>query len=62
MGGRVYLSQTARNYASAFGWTDAVFDSESDPAYNVAPGTYRPVMHIQDGERRVRAPACSALC
>jgi len=53
MCGRFDQSQTARDYANAFGWTDAVFDSESVPAYNVAPGTYRPVMHIQDGERRV---------
>lgn len=53
MCGRFDQSQTARNYANAFGWTDAVFDSESEPAYNVAPGTYRPVMHVQDGERRV---------
>ena len=53
MCGRFDQSETARDYAKAFGWTDAVFDSEAGPAYNVAPGTYRPVMHIQDGERRV---------
>lgn len=53
MCGRFDQSQTARYYANAFGWTDAVYDSESVPAYNVAPGTYRPVMHIQEGERRV---------
>lgn len=53
MCGRFDQSQTARFYANAFGWADAVFDSESAPAYNVAPGTYRPVLHIQDGERRV---------
>jgi putative SOS response-associated peptidase YedK len=35
------------------GWLDAVYDSDSNPAYNVPPGTYRPVMHLQDGERRV---------
>lgn len=53
MCGRFDQSQTARNYASAIGWLDAVYDSESTPAYNVPPGTYRPVLHIQDGQRRV---------
>ena len=53
MCGRFDQSQTARFYANVFGWTDAVFDSESTPAYNVPPGTYRPVMHVQDGARRI---------
>ena len=53
MCGRFDQSQTARFYANVFGWADAVYDSESTPAYNVPPGTYRPVMHIQDGERRI---------
>src|SRR5438067_12177367 len=53
MCGRFDQSQTARHYASVFGWTDAVFDSESGPTTNAAPGTYRPVKHIQDGEHRV---------
>lgn len=53
MCGRFDQSQTARYYASVFGWGDAVYDSEAEPLFNVAPGTYRPVMHIQDGERRV---------
>lgn len=53
MCGRFDQSQTARYYASVFGWADAMFDSESAPAYNVPPGTYRPLLHIQDGERRV---------
>lgn len=53
MCGRFDQSQTARHYASVFGWTDAVFDSESGPTTNAAPGTYRPVMHIQDGEHRI---------
>jgi putative SOS response-associated peptidase YedK len=53
MCGRFDQSQTARHYASVFGWLDAVFDSESGPTTNAAPGTYRPVMHIQDGEHRV---------
>jgi putative SOS response-associated peptidase YedK len=53
MCGRFDQSETARYYASVFGWADAVYDSEAAPSYNVPPGTYRPVMHIQDGERRV---------
>jgi putative SOS response-associated peptidase YedK len=53
MCGRFDQSQTARHYASAFGWADAVFDSESAPTTNAAPGTYRPVLHMQDGEHRV---------
>jgi putative SOS response-associated peptidase YedK len=53
MCGRFDQSQTARYYASVFGWADAVYDSQAVPAHNASPGTYRPVMHIQDGERRV---------
>ena len=53
MCGRFDQSQTARHYANLFGWTDAVFDSEPEPTTNAAPGTYRPVMHIQEGEHRV---------
>ncbi|GAB3470737.1 SOS response-associated peptidase [Massilia terrae] len=53
MCGRFDQSQTARFYASVFGWADAVYDSEATPAYNVSPGTYRPLMHIQDGQARV---------
>ncbi len=53
MCGRFDQNDTARVLASSFGWTDAVFDSESEPHLNVSPGTYRPVLHIQDGVRRV---------
>jgi len=53
MCGRFDQSQTARHYANLIGWTDAVYDSESAPTPNAAPGTYRPLMHVQDGERRV---------
>ena len=53
MCGRFDQSQTARYYANVFGWADAVYDSAADPLYNVSPGTYRPVMHLQQGERRV---------
>jgi putative SOS response-associated peptidase YedK len=53
MCGRFDQSQTARYYASIMGWADAIYDSQATPAWNVSPGTYRPVMHIQDGERRI---------
>jgi len=53
MCGRFDQSQTARHYANLLGWTDAVFDSESAPTPNASPGTYRPVFHMQDDERRV---------
>jgi putative SOS response-associated peptidase YedK len=53
MCGRFDQSQTARHYANLLGWTDAVYDSESAPTTNAAPGTYRPVMHVQDGEHRI---------
>jgi putative SOS response-associated peptidase YedK len=53
MCGRFDQSQTARYYASVFGWLDAVYDSEAPPAYNVSPGTYRPLMHIEHGQPRV---------
>jgi putative SOS response-associated peptidase YedK len=53
MCGRFDQSQTARYYASVFGWADAVYDSQAEPGYNVSPGTYRPLMHIQDNARRV---------
>ena len=53
MCGRFDQNDTARVQASAFGWTDAVFDSEAEPHLNVSPGTYRPVMHIENGVRRV---------
>ena len=53
MCGRFDQSQTARHYAQAFGWLDAVYDSAAAPTTNAAPGTYRPVLHMQDGEHRV---------
>lgn len=53
MCGRIDQNQTARFYASTFGWLDAVYESQSEPHYNVSPGTFRPVMHIEKGERRV---------
>jgi putative SOS response-associated peptidase YedK len=53
MCGRFDQSETARHYAMLMGWLDAVYDSESAPTTNAAPGSYHPVMHVQDGERRV---------
>jgi putative SOS response-associated peptidase YedK len=53
MCGRFDQSQTARYYASVFGWADAIYDSQAEPGYNVSPGTYRPVLHIENGEQRV---------
>ncbi|PLY40856.1 hypothetical protein CSZ94_18795 [Janthinobacterium sp. ROICE36] len=53
MYGRFDQHDTARALASSFGWTDAVFDSEAEPHRNVSPGTYRPVLHIEDGMHRV---------
>lgn len=53
MCGRFDQNDTTRVLASSFGWADAVFDSEAEPHLNVPPGTYRPVMHIEDGVRRV---------
>jgi putative SOS response-associated peptidase YedK len=53
MCGRFDQNDTARNYVNAFGWADAAFDSEAVPSYNASPGTYRPVMHIEDGQPRL---------
>jgi putative SOS response-associated peptidase YedK len=53
MCGRFDQSQTARFYANVFGWLDAVIDSEASPAANVPPGTYRPLLHLVDGQARV---------
>jgi putative SOS response-associated peptidase YedK len=53
MCGRFDQSETARYYASVFGWADALYDTEAEPGRNVAPGSYRPVLHIGDGAHRV---------
>lgn len=54
MCGRFDQNQTAANHVTAFGWVDALFDSAAEPSYNVTPGSYRPVLHIDaDGRRRV---------
>src|SRR5450830_586022 len=53
MCGRFNQNNTARELASAMDWSDAVFDSEAEPHLNAAPGTYRPVMHVEHGVRRI---------
>jgi len=53
MCGRLNQNTTARELASAMDWSDAAFDSEAEPHLNVAPGTYRPVMHVDNGVRRI---------
>ena len=53
MCGRFDQSQTARYYAHVIGWADALVDSEAEPAFNVSPGTFRPLFHLQDGQPRV---------
>jgi putative SOS response-associated peptidase YedK len=49
MCGRFDQNDNARRYVSAFGWANAAYDSEAAPTFNAAPGTYRPVFHLQDG-------------
>lgn len=53
MCGRLDQNEPARSQAMMFGWADAVFDSAAEPRSNAAPGTYRPVLHIADGIKRV---------
>lgn len=53
MCGRLDQNDTAQAQALAFGWADALFDSQAEPRSNAAPGTYRPVLHIENGVRRV---------
>jgi putative SOS response-associated peptidase YedK len=53
MCGRFDQNDIARRYVAAFGWADAVYDSEARPTFNAAPGTYRPVLHLVDGKLHV---------
>ncbi len=53
MCGRFDQNDIARRYIAAFGWADAAYNSQAQPTYNAAPGTYRPVIHMQDGEPAV---------
>ncbi|WP_317202369.1 SOS response-associated peptidase [Janthinobacterium sp.] len=53
MCGRLDQNQNAANLARAMGWLDATDASEAEPGHNVPPGTYRPVLHIAAGQRRI---------
>lgn len=35
------------------GWQDAADNSHAAPRYNVPPGTYRPVLHVEDGNQQI---------
>lgn len=50
MCGRFDQNDIARRFVAAFGWADAAIRSEAMPTVNAAPGTYRPVMHMEDGQ------------
>lgn len=53
MCGRLDQNQNAANLARAMDWLDAIDTSQAEPGHNVPPGTYRPVLHIADGQRRI---------
>ncbi|WP_377704524.1 SOS response-associated peptidase [Pseudoduganella sp. UC29_71] len=53
MCGRFDQNDTMQRYLSAFGWADAVYRGEAGATPNAAPGTYRPVLHMQDGVPQV---------
>lgn len=52
MCGRLDQNHTAAEYVAAMRWLrgDPVIDSEAAPSFNACPGTYRPLMHIADGQ------------
>lgn len=50
MCGRFDQNDIARRFVAAFGWADAAIRSEAMPTVNAAPGTYRPIMHMEDGQ------------
>ncbi|MDB5777633.1 MAG: hypothetical protein JWP38_3766 [Herbaspirillum sp.] len=55
MCGRYDQSHTKMEYAMAMGWPAQMVrgDSRAQPLHNVSPGTYRPVIHLVDGEPAV---------
>ena len=53
MCGRIDQNENPRLYLNSIGWTDAAIDSEATARSNVPPGTYVPVLHMLDGQRRV---------
>jgi putative SOS response-associated peptidase YedK len=50
MCGRFDQNDIARRFVAAFGWADAAIRSDAAPTVNAAPGTYRPIMHMEDGQ------------
>ena len=53
MCGRIDQNENPRLYLNSIGWTDAAIDSQATARSNVPPGTYVPVLHMQDGQQRV---------
>lgn len=53
MCGRIDQHQDTQAYLDAIGWTDVAIDSQRQQRYNVMPGTYVPLLHIEDGEARM---------
>ena len=53
MCGRIDQNENPRLYLNSIGWTDVALNTQAGQRYNVPPGTYRPVLHVQDGEQRV---------
>ncbi len=50
MCGRFKQSQPSEHYLRAMNWALSATRSEAAPRFNVAPGMYRPVMHITPGD------------
>ncbi|SFU50686.1 Putative SOS response-associated peptidase YedK [Pseudoduganella namucuonensis] len=53
MCGRFDQNDIARRYVAAFGWADAAYRGQARPTCNAAPGTYRPLLHMEDGQLAV---------
>ena len=53
MCGRIDQNENPRLYLNSIGWTDAAIDSQATARSNVPPGTYVPVLHLQDGQQCV---------
>ncbi|MBB5369328.1 hypothetical protein HDE74_001849 [Janthinobacterium sp. K2Li3] len=44
------MSENSRLYLNAIGWTDATIDSQEQMHFNVIPGTYVPVLRLNDNQ------------
>ncbi|HEV7815426.1 MAG TPA: SOS response-associated peptidase family protein [Janthinobacterium sp.] len=53
MCGRLDISNTPQNFARQLNWLDVICDTQARPRYNVPPGSYVPLMHLQDGRRHI---------